>query len=125
MNFFPTFSTHFLIRFCLQSLCAVLLLSVMISCKKETEVTPDSGRVIFWSSNKAIETVKVDCYVDGTKVGTLSKVTPTAPSCDATGSPVTSVKAGEHKLEFRAANGQNFTETFNVEAGKCVDFELM
>ncbi|WP_138990458.1 DUF4397 domain-containing protein [Larkinella sp. C7] len=125
MNFLPTFSNHFLTRFCLQFLCAVLLLSVTVSCKKETEVEPDSGRVIFWSSNNAIETIKVDCYVDGTKVGTLSKVTASAPSCDATGSPVTTVKAGEHELEFRAANGQSFSETFTVEAGKCVDFELM
>ncbi|KAA9357060.1 DUF4397 domain-containing protein [Larkinella humicola] len=125
MSFFPTILNRYLTRFCLQSLCAVLLLSVTVSCKKETEVEPDSGRVIFWSSNKAIETVKVDCFVDGTKVGTLSKVTASAPSCDATGSPVTTVKAGEHELEFRAANGQSFSETFTVEAGKCVDFELM
>ncbi|MGA0556775.1 hypothetical protein ACO2Q8_09005 [Larkinella sp. VNQ87] len=125
MNFFTPQLHRSLFRAGRNALYAALLLSAAFSCKKDPEVEPDSGKVVFWSANEAISTIKVDCYVDGNKIGTLSKVTNSAPSCDASGSPIATVSAGEHELEFRAANGQSFTETFEVEAGKCVDFELM
>ncbi|RRB17415.1 hypothetical protein [Larkinella knui] len=75
MNFLTTTPIHFSRRYFRQSLCVALLVIGSVSCKKDAAVEPDSGRVVFWSANKAVESVKVDCYVDGKKLGTLSKVT--------------------------------------------------
>ncbi|WP_128543834.1 hypothetical protein [Larkinella soli] len=124
MNFLTTAQKSLLTRLGLHSLCAALILSTAVSCKKENDVEPNQGKVVFWTQNSAVTKIKVDCYVDGELIGTLSKISSSKPSCDAAGLPIAKVDAGEHVLEFRAANGQSFEESFEVEAGKCTDFEL-
>lgn len=108
-------------------LFALLALFAAVSftgCKKESDPEPEAG-LVFWSKNSAVTTIKVDCYVDGKMIGTLSKVNTTKPDCSDTSLPTTKLTPGKHEWEFRAANGQSFRETIDAVAGNCHTAELL
>ncbi|GAA4409935.1 hypothetical protein GCM10023187_33930 [Nibrella viscosa] len=111
----------------IRNLLTVSLLALsIISCKHNNDPEPQTiSKIVFWSSNEAIKNIKVDCYVDGKKIGTLSKVSGSAPGCSDAKSPVATVEPGFHYCEFRAANGQTIDIDLDTEANQCYDVELM
>lgn len=105
--------------FCLLTACA-------ISCKQVTDPEPEKvSRVVFWSSNEAIKNISVDCYIDGKKIGSLSKISSSAPACTDKKSPVATVEPGYHICSFRAANGQTIEVELDTEINECYNVELM
>ncbi|GAA4451009.1 hypothetical protein GCM10023189_12470 [Nibrella saemangeumensis] len=108
-----------------QLLYVSLLAASIVSCKHNNDPEPQKiSKIVFWTSNDAVKNIKVDCYVDGRKIGTLSRITDDAPGCSDTKSPVATVEPGSHYCEFRAANGQTIEVDLDTEANQCYDVEL-
>lgn len=93
------------------------------ACKKEADPEPQAS-IVFWTKRDLIKTLKVDCYVDGQLVGTLSKVSMAKVACGDAGSPNSKVALGRHTLEFRTADGQVVKGDLDAVANGCHTFEL-
>lgn len=99
-----------------------VLLLAGLGCSKPKDPEPLGG-IVFWTKQEYVNTLKVDCYVDGSLVGTLSKPMANAPDCDDRDSPHTQVTPGNHTCEFRASNGQRFDIDVLVEANTCYNIQ--
>jgi hypothetical protein len=104
------------------ALVALFLTLSLGACKKEAEPEPRAD-VVFWTKLD-LKTLKVDCYVDGQMIGTLSKASPTQPACGDASSPISKITIGKHTLEVWGSNGQIFKSDIDAQTGFCYDYQV-
>lgn len=69
----------------LSTLASLLLIAVIVSCKKDDEPTPQ-GNLIFYTNYTPEKYDRIDVIVDGKVLGSISQTAAARPECNAPGS---------------------------------------
>lgn len=69
----------------LSTIASLLLIAVIVSCKKDDEPTPQ-GNLIFYTNYTPEKYDRIDVIVDGNVLGSISETAAARPECNAPGS---------------------------------------